>query len=208
MSRSRTKIWSSWIRSLFASGKSRNVPRVVERTRKMRIEPLECRAMLANDLGAIGGVVFQDLTENGLTNDDARVGGSIVTLYRDTGNGMFGNEDVTVGTRTSDANGNYRFDSLTPGTYFVQRSLPSGYLQRPGSDMAMIVITPQAADGQVGRMIDSFDSSAQSVTATSMGPRTDASSANAPEAIGGERDLFVNLQSAAGAISLQSNAFN
>jgi len=174
----------------------------------MRIEPLECRAMMANDLGAIGGVVFQDLTENGLTNDDARISGSIVTLYRDTGNGMLGNEDTTVGTRTTDATGNYRFDTLTPGTYFVQRSLPTGYIQRPGSDMAMIVITPQAADGQVGRMIDSFDSSAQSVTATSMGPRTDASSINAPEAIGGERDLFVNLQSAAGAISLQSNAFN
>ena len=145
--------------------------------------------MLANDFGAIGGMVFQDLSDNGFTNDDLRVSGATVQLYRDTGNGVYDGNDTLVGSRTTTGTGDYKFDGLTAGTYYVKRNLPSGYIQKSGTDMATIVVSAQNAAGQVGRMIDSFDSTTQSVTAASNASRTDAASMTAPESIGGERDL-------------------
>ncbi len=164
--------------------------------------------MLANDFGAIGGMVFQDLSDNGFTNDDLRVSGATVQLYRDTGNGVYDGNDTLVGSRTTTGTGDYKFDGLTAGTYYVKRNLPSGYIQKSGTDMATIVVSAQNAAGQVGRMIDSFDSTTQSVTAASNASRTDAVSMTAPESIGGERDLYANLTSASGMISLNANAFN
>lgn len=208
MSRNRPGFWSSLWNTAMSWSKRTHKQRTAGRRRRLFVEPLEGRQMLANDFGAIGGLVYQDLSDNGLTNDDLRVSSALVQLYRDTGNGLFGNEDTLVGSQNTLANGDYRFNGLTAGTYFVKRNLPAGYIAKSGTDVATIVVSPQAATGQVGRMIDSFDSTTQSVTATSMGLRTDTASMAAPEAIGGERDLFANLTSATGAISINANAFN
>ncbi|MBL8828840.1 MAG: DUF11 domain-containing protein [Planctomycetaceae bacterium] len=208
MSRNRASFWSSLWSKATSWNKRSQTRRQHDRQRKLWVEPLESRQMLANDFGAIGGIVYQDLSDNGFTNDDLRIANATISLYRDSGNGAFDGNDALVSTRTTGNTGEYKFDGLTAGTYFVKRNLPAGYLQKSGTDMATIVVSAQNAAGQVGRMIDSFDSTTQSVTGTSIGVRTDAASMSAPESIGGERDLYANLTSVSGAISLNANAFN
>ena len=70
---------------------------------------------------------------------------------------------------------------------------------------SVIVISATAVQGTVTSTIDTFNATAQSVTdAANDGiPVTDV--AAAAEAIGGERDLSVNLTSSIGAIQLQAN---
>ena len=54
-----------------------------ERTRALRLEPMEARRLLAGDIATISGNVFSDLTDDGLTVDDVALGGVTVWLYRD-----------------------------------------------------------------------------------------------------------------------------
>ncbi len=63
----------------------------------------------------------QDAGENG-------IGGVTVKLIGAGGDGTFGTSDDTVlGTTTTDAAGGYAFTNLSPGSYQVQFSAPSGY---------------------------------------------------------------------------------
>ncbi|MCC6510516.1 MAG: hypothetical protein IT423_15550, partial [Pirellulaceae bacterium] len=101
--------------------------------RKLRVESLERRQLMAGDLASITGTVYTDLTDNGLTVDDERLSSVTVTLYRDGGNNTYNNgaaDDTLVGTDTTDATGVYRFDDLTAGIYFVVQSAVTGRNQR------------------------------------------------------------------------------
>ena len=72
---------------------------------------------------SISGTVFQDDNGNGI-QDAGEVGieGVTVTL---TGTDDFGNDvELTVLT---DANGNYSFENLNPGTYTVTQTQPAGF---------------------------------------------------------------------------------
>jgi len=56
--------------------------------RRLRVEMLEQRDLMAAN---IQGVVFHDLTENGLNAGDPLISGVTVSLFRDGGNSTFDN---------------------------------------------------------------------------------------------------------------------
>jgi protocatechuate 3,4-dioxygenase beta subunit len=54
--------------------------------------------------------------------------GAIVSLWRDGGNLAFGGDDSFVATDVSDAEGNYLFEHVAPGNYFVAVQLMAPYV--------------------------------------------------------------------------------
>lgn len=176
--------------------------------RRLVAERLESRAMLAADtLATLTGTVFSDQTDDGLTGDDPRLSSITVELFRDGGDGLFdaglgGGDDTSVGTTTTDGFGVYEFTDLGADTYFVRQTAGSGFIQKSGEDVVTVTITGSQAAGVMGTSIDSFNSTDQTVTASGTSGTTANSSIAAPEAVGGERDLFVELTSTATSISI------
>jgi fimbrial isopeptide formation D2 family protein/uncharacterized repeat protein (TIGR01451 family) len=82
--------------------------------------------------GSISGTVYRDDNNNGIPEtNEPRLAGVALTL---TGTDVFGNS-VNLAT-TTDGNGNYLFNLLTPGTYTVTETQPAGYsdgIDTPGS---------------------------------------------------------------------------
>jgi len=83
---------------------------------------------------SLGDRVWNDLDKDGI-QDAGEPGMPYVTvfLYDCTTN-------IIIATAVTDANGNYLFSNLTPGNYYVQFLLPSGYaftLMNQGSDDAL-----------------------------------------------------------------------
>ena len=184
--------------------------------RRLTLEPLETRSLLALDLAAIGGAAFVDLTGNGLTPDDTLVGSAAVQLYRDNGDGVFNAlTDTLLGSTTTDGTGAYRFadpdaggalpaGTLTAGNYFV-RQLPQAGFTPPAA--ALVTLTQAMVDGQTVRTIDAFDTTSQTVTADVVNT-TAASSVAATEVIGGERDVRVHFISGNGDVSVQIDRYD
>ncbi len=177
-----------------------------------RLETLEARRVLAAavDLGSIAGLVFDDFTGNGF-NAGEEVGDAALDLYRDDGDGVFEptSGDTPVRTTMTDANGLYSFQRLTAGTYFVQQPAQNASgrsLQEAVSPP--ITISSADAQGQLVTAIDTFDGASQTVSDTSNDGVPGTSSESRSEAIGGERDLFVNLTSATGEIRLGVNSLS
>lgn len=201
--------WKHWFRD---AARARQLRRDRQR-RQLRLESLESRTLLAADsLAAIAGTVFVDVTDNGLTADDLRLPNAAVGLYRDGGDGVLdrgagGGDDTAVGAQTTDGSGRYRFDDLTAGTYFVEQPTLAGRLRRANTTVRQVVITAQDAAGELGQPIDSYDVTTQSVQGSSLGPTSASSSVAAPESLGGERDLFVELTGGTGRIELLANSF-
>ena len=157
------------------------------------------------------------MTDNGLTGDDIRQLNVQVTLFQDGGNGTFDSgagDDTSLGTLTTDASGEYLFERLEAGRYFVQQSSISGLIQRAGEDVVTIDISAADAAGVIGTVIDRFDDPdpppdpPQGASASSAGSLIGSSSVSTMEVIGGERDLTIELLSATGGVSLNVNAFN
>jgi protocatechuate 3,4-dioxygenase beta subunit len=70
---------------------------------------------------SLGNQVFVDADGNGV-KDPSEVGLPGTTVY------LLDNAGVVIDSTTTDANGNYLFDSLMPGTYSVGFVYPAGYL--------------------------------------------------------------------------------
>ena len=68
---------------------------------------------------SIGDRVWDDVNANGADDGEPGIGGVTVILTDADG--------VEVARTTTDANGNYRFAGLIPGTYTVSIEVPSGY---------------------------------------------------------------------------------
>ena len=162
--------------------------------------------MLAADtLALITGTVFADQTDNGLTGGDALLSAVAVDLFRDGGDLTFnsgGGDDVAVGSTTTDGSGVYTFTDLGAGTYFIRQTAPGGFIQKAGEDVVTVSINSSQAGGVIGQSIDSFNSTDQAAIASGSSGTVATSTIAAPEAIGGERDLFVQLTSTATAISI------
>ncbi len=195
-----------YFRSIVKEVSRNRLPENRRKRRRLLMEPLERRVLLAADnLASIAGTAFID----GLA--DTPLESATVDLYRDGGDGLFdrgaaGGDDALVGTATTDASGAYRFDNLTADTYFVEQQAFSGLLQRPGEEVQTIIITDLDAAGQIGLVIDSFGSTTQLVEdPTDMLPNASAVDVAPGEAVGGERDLFVENQSGSGRARLSAN---
>ena len=107
------------------------------------IKYVEGEDFICHNKGALGDKVWYDLNRDGIQDaGEAGVEGVTVTLTGGGADGIIGTADDTTHTTTTDAEGNYRFDDLTPGVeYQVNFSdLPQDYVfttQNAGSDDAL-----------------------------------------------------------------------
>ncbi|MBU6237089.1 MAG: DUF11 domain-containing protein [Planctomycetes bacterium] len=174
--------------------------------RRLRVEMLEQRQLMAAN---IQGVVFQDTTDNGLGGADPLISGVTISLFRDGGNGTFdngGGDDIASGTTTSAVStGAYSFSVNTAGNYYVvQSTVAPGLIQRPAQRVQSLTVTSGDITGSVITTLDSFNTTQQIVNAAFPGSTPQSSAVDAPEAIGNERDIFVDAT--AGNISVSANA--
>ena len=98
---------------------------------------------LAVDFGlfqtlAIGNLVWEDLDNNGQFDSGTESGIEEVELILYTlgpGGVKDGGDDVEFGRDTTDANGNYLFEPLAAGTYYVKinSGIPTGYVSANGA---------------------------------------------------------------------------
>ncbi|MEM9643598.1 MAG: DUF11 domain-containing protein [Planctomycetota bacterium] len=128
----------------------------------------------------------------------------MVSVFRDTGNGVLDPaSDTLVQSATTAASGRYAFNRLAAGDYFVvQDAQVVGGRSLQRSVSPIITIDGTAVEGRIIRVVDDFDQTEQQVIDTTNDGVPVTSSVAAPEAIGGERDLFVNKTSVNGAVQL------
>ena len=178
--------------------------------RRPGYEALESRRLLAvaTDLVNLTGRVFDDFTGDGFTAGE-QVAAATVTLYRDSNNnGQFepSGGDAELRSTTTAADGRYEFTRLDAGQYFVlqpAQTVAGKPLQQSVSPL--ITVTAEQVAGRLIRTIDGFDGNQQSVVDEISGDGPVTSTAAAPEAIGGSRDLIVEKTSDIGSVSLVVN---
>ncbi len=206
-------VWRKFLRGLNQSSAKSLKNR---RRRRLRVECMERRELLASDLGSITGVAFVDENNDGSSAGDPPVlvdgGGNLVApgtpgavgvqvqLFRDSNANLVfdSGTDTLVGTDITDVNGNYRFDNLTEDRYFLlQQAVPE--LNTPTS--LTVDITADDADGTQAVLIDDYSLTSQSVTADNANPTNTGFSA-ASEVVGGERDIEVTNTAGVGQITV------
>ncbi len=82
----------------------------------------------------IGNLVWFDRDANGVQDggDEIGIANVPVQLFYDTnGDGQPSTGDTLVATTTTDASGNYGFNYLIPGNYYLSFALPTGYVRSP-----------------------------------------------------------------------------
>ena len=102
----------------------------------------------------ITGSKYLDLTGNGFSSDDTGLGGVTINLYTTIGG-------KAVATATTASDGSYAFNNLAAGTYYVQESVPTGYIQTgggPNGSAGSTYYTIQVQAGQIytGNNFDDF----------------------------------------------------
>jgi len=166
------------------------------------MEILEGRQLMAAD---IQGVVYHDVNNDGIVGPgETRLSGIPIQLFLDNGDGVFGNTDTLKASTNSGSNGAYSLSAENAGTYFVvQNSEPAGLVQRQSQRIQKLTIT--AADIAISDklILDTFNTTQQVVNASFPGATPNSSTLAAPEAIGGERDVFVDAT--AGTVSVAAN---
>ncbi len=205
-----------WQRIFDRFAKTNRSQRRKDQKRRLMLERLSSRALMAADIGALHGFVFNDSNVNGtLDAGEVRTNGVAVTLYRDSGAGNVGtlvttgvNADTLVFTDTSGANvpnqlpkvpGEYRFENLPAGNYIISQATISG-LTPPAP--IFVTISPAQAQGIRTELIDSYSATDVSVLANNASPTTVDSTA-AASAIGGSRDIQAIRTSVAGNILVE-----
>ena len=174
------------------------------RRRTLRLEPLETRSLLSVSMSAtIAGTVSYEAAGGGHPT-------ATVRLYKDGGNGVFdngGGDDSLVGATTTGANGQYEFTNITTaGVYFVEQMPIAGYTFASGQNVATVVVSNSDLQGTTGTPIDSFATTAQTASASFPSSTTGVSYASTSDAVGGARDMYVQLQSIHGSVSLGADS--
>ncbi|MGO9113569.1 MAG: hypothetical protein ACLP9L_30425 [Thermoguttaceae bacterium] len=132
MSTQSKKSYSWFVRLGSALGRKLRSGPSGQKRRPLQFESLETRSLLsATVLPSISGVVYEDPTGNGVTSDYLRLANVTVNLFRDGGDGVFegkapGSDDTLVGTTSSNANGSYQFNNLTPAPTSFRKSACRG----------------------------------------------------------------------------------
>jgi hypothetical protein len=198
-------------RELSSDGRRRKQPLTRQATReiwnrRLLFEPLEDRRLLTfTNLAAIDGTLFYDL----LGDVRRPIADQPIRLHQDgNGNGLYdgASTDPLRETCLTNADGQYRFEMLTAGTYFVvQPDEPSGQLQPPPEPVVRtIIVTPADARGTAGVQIDEFDDP-QSLTAqrAPLGVDTVHSQVPSLSALGGQRKVVVHAISGDGKVNVE-----
>lgn len=173
-------------------------------SKKLAIETLESRELLAADMAEVTGIVRADMQGDSNAGNDVVVAGASATLYRDNGNGRFDAGDTAVGSSVqTDAQGRYAFNQVAAGNYFVKVTLPNDLQFRDGEDVKSVVITGDEGDGIVGPTIDGF-STFQTVTAAPPPVSSEANTLTDSSVLGGERDMYVELTESTNPVSAVS----
>lgn len=168
--------------------------------RRLRMERLDKRELLAGDINSISGTVYNDLTGDGLTPDDPRLSGIDVRLYRDGGDTVFGGDDTTIGTVTTGVAGVYLFEDLEPGLYFLEQlTAPAGVIIPDPIPVTIIRNTTEVIDG--------FDQTADALL-VDLGTPLATSNLPAPEAIGGRRKIELEYAGGPSSVSVEINTVN
>ncbi|TWU31589.1 beta strand repeat-containing protein [Novipirellula artificiosorum] len=209
-------VWHRLINRL-ASKSRKNVAK--NSRRRMLVERLDKRELLASDLGAISGTAFTDSNGDGtLQAGEIRLEGVQVQLYSDNGAGNAGtlvttgaNADQLVQTDTTDTSaapapgqpvkspGEYRFEGLSPGDYFVVQDAVAGQdIPAP----ILVTISDTDDDGLRTELIDDYSATAVTVLANAGSPTT-TDSTSASEAIGGSRDIQATRTNGVGNILIE-----
>jgi serine-aspartate repeat-containing protein C/D/E len=93
--------------------------------------------------GSITGMKFNDINGNGvLDSGEGGVAGVTIKIADAQGN--------PVASQATDANGNFSFADLTPGTYQLTETLPSGFVQTVPGGSGMITVPIAAGDSVTG----------------------------------------------------------
>ncbi len=176
--------------------------------RRLWVEPLEPRQVLS--FASITGVVL---------DDQARpIPGATVELRYEGVDGVFATSDDVTRYDTTDMGGGYDFTSLDAGSYEVQlpdnannQSLFSGLLPPPGTVVQSVLVTEHHVAGRGATDIDEFTTIQIATDIETTGSPVvtiESDTRSAPEAIGGERDLFVDWTGGgSGEVSLKVNPF-
>ncbi len=205
---SQSKKSTSWfVRLGSALRRKRPSAALGQNLRELRFESLESRSLLsATVLPSISGIVYQEAgSETPLPNITVNLwsngGGSSVFQGNSSGS-----SDTLIATTTSGANGAYQFNNLAAGTYFVQQDPVPGLTIPSSQSVQTVVITPSELQGTTGTTIDSFATTAQYVSGSLHGGKTGTSSQSTTDAIGGHRNLYVQLSTAGGAVDLGADS--
>jgi uncharacterized repeat protein (TIGR01451 family) len=199
---------ASSLRSLLARlWKRPEMKEVSKRTRRrMFMEPLEGRAVMASDLGAITGLVFVDTAGDGFDLGE-EVAGATVELFLDDGDSVFepGAGDALVTSDTTDSNGEYQFLGLAAGSYWVRQPAQVIGADSLILDVQEVVISATDEEGILGSLIDDFSSAVPTAVAADPLGTTDSDTADllATEVLGLERDFEVELTGTSGGQSVQ-----
>ncbi|WP_254510904.1 beta strand repeat-containing protein [Anatilimnocola floriformis] len=214
MSRQSSGPESSFLRSLLTRLWKRPELKAASRRtrRRMFMEPLEGRTVLASNLGVIEGLVFVDTTGDGLSIGE-EVSGAIINLYSSDGDANFepGAGDALITSRTTDGDGNYSFQDLPAGTYWVEQPAQTVGGKTLLADAVILTIDSTMAQGTPGSLIDSFATAgAPTVVANDPVGTTASGFADLPETetIGGQRDYKVQLTASTGGQSVTFTTAN
>ena len=91
--------------------------------------------------GSVTGTVFRDLNANGVFDAGSDIAGAGLTLRLTTDSA--GTQQIATTTVGTDAT--YRFETLAPGTYFVQFVAPNGFTFGTEGTTRRVVVAPNAA---------------------------------------------------------------
>ena len=193
--------WKQLKNALQGNSIARNEARESAR-RRLRMELLEGRELFAAD---IQGTVFHDINnDTQLSPGDTPLSGVVVQLFQDNGDGVYGPSDTLKDSATSAGNGGYTLTAESVGNYFVvQNTQPNGFTQRFAQRVQKVTINNSDIAIVDKIVIDTFNTTQQVVNANFPGATPNSSILAAPEALGGERDIFVDAT--AGTISVSAN---
>lgn len=197
--------------------------RLLRRTRKprpqvrrLRLERLLSRELLAAEFGAIGGTVVNDLQGDGFDAGDPVMAGVPIALFADSnGNGIFdppgsATPDSNIQNDVTSAAGTYLFEGLAEGRYFVVQSPTTSATQIAGALVATVDIDAALANGinDTGQvLVDEFNGPVQQISSP-VGPATTGQSTILDAGVlGGERDVFLT-RTAAGTVEVAVNALS
>jgi hypothetical protein len=111
---------------------------------------------------SISGSVYDDLTENGFTADDPKLGSADANYVPVTVNLYQKGGASPEATTSTDASGNYSFTQLAPGSYTVQEVVPTGWKETANRGAAtsdpsgMATVTAVSGGSSTGNDFNNF----------------------------------------------------